>query len=184
MKGKRIIIIVHLNIPMIFADCFPNAFYAKAMPMLINFIGGQASLWIGKRIFSAGVYNCNYNKWCFGSSDRIDFSKSIRTLKKVIIINIEVSGMKTNNVRAAKDSSYTTTLNAGIMEEYNEWSYMTRRGQAVLLANNAEKVLIIVEGEKDFIVVNVLGNLSSDTYAMSNEMLEDLADVFDFAAML
>lgn len=92
--------------------------------------------------------------------------------------------MKTNNVRAVKDSSYTTTLNAGIMEEYNEWSYMTRRGQAVLLANNAEKVLIIVEGEKDFIVVNVLGNLSSDTYAMSNEMLEDLADVFDFAAML
>lgn len=56
--------------------------------------------------------------------------------------------MKTNNVRAVKDSSYTTTLNAGIMEEYNEWSYMTRRGQAVLLANNAEKVLIIVEGEK------------------------------------
>lgn len=92
--------------------------------------------------------------------------------------------MKTNNVRAVKDSSYTTTLNAGIMEEYNEWSYMTRRGQAVLLANNAEKVLIIVEGEKDFIVVNVLGNLSSDTYAMSNEMLEDLADIFDFAAML
>ncbi len=110
--------------------------------------------------------------------------KASGTLKKVIIINIEVSGMKTNNVRAVKDSSYTTTLNAGIMEEYNEWSYMTRRGQAVLLANNAEKVLIIVEGEKDFIVVNVLGNLSSDTYAMSNEMLEDLADIFDFAAML
>lgn len=83
--------------------------------------------------------------------------KASGTLKKVIIINIEVSGMKTNNVRAVKDSSYTTTLNAGIMEEYNEWSYMTRRGQAVLLANNAEKVLIIVEGEKDFIVVNVLG---------------------------
>ena len=69
------------------------------------------------------------------------------------------------------------------MEEYHEWEYLSESGQTVLLANSSLKALIIAERDHSFIVVNVLGDLPSDTLEMSDEMLESLADLFDFSVI-
>lgn len=76
-----------------------------------------------------------------------------------------------------------TTLNVGEIEGYREWEYLSENGQTVLLANSSLKALIIAEWDNSFIVVNVLGDLSPDTFEMSDEMLEELADLFDFTAI-
>lgn len=44
MKRQRIIVIVHLHIPMIFRYRFLDALNAEAMPALIRFVGGEASV--------------------------------------------------------------------------------------------------------------------------------------------
>lgn len=85
--------------------------------------------------------------------------------------------------RTMKGSFNPVTLNVGGIEEYHEWVYSTGSGQVVLLANSSSKAMIIVEREDSFIVVNVLGDLLSDTFEMSDEMLEELADLFDFSAI-
>ncbi|MBD5463306.1 MAG: sigma-70 family RNA polymerase sigma factor [Lachnospiraceae bacterium] len=85
--------------------------------------------------------------------------------------------------RTMKGSFNPVTLNVGGIEEYHEWDYSTGSGQVVLLANSSSKALIIVEREDSFIVVNVLGDLLSGTFEMSDEMLEELADLFDFSAI-
>lgn len=46
VESHGIVVVVHFNVPLIFADCFPNTFYAETMPALIRFIGGQAALWV------------------------------------------------------------------------------------------------------------------------------------------
>ena len=69
------------------------------------------------------------------------------------------------------------------MEEYHEWEYLSESGQTVLLANSSLKALIIAERDLSFIVVNVLGDLPSDTLEMNDEMLEELADLFDFSVI-
>ena len=86
--------------------------------------------------------------------------------------------------RTMKGSFNPVTLNVGELEEYHEWDYPTESGQVVLLANSGSKALIIVERDNSFIVVNVLGDVSSDTFEMSDEMLEELAELFDFSAIL
>lgn len=83
--------------------------------------------------------------------------------------------------RTMKGSFNPVTLNVGRIEEYQEWDYSTRSGQVVRLANSSQKALIIAERDNSFIVVNVLGDLYSDTFEVSDEMLEELADLFDFA---
>ena len=85
--------------------------------------------------------------------------------------------------RSMKGSFNPYTLNVGEIEEYHEWEYSTESGQTVLLANSSFKALIIAERDNSFIVVNVLGDLFSDTFEMSDEMLEELADLFDFSAI-
>lgn len=85
--------------------------------------------------------------------------------------------------RSMKGSFNPYTLNVGEIEEYHEWEYSTESGQTVLLANSGFKALIIAERDNSFIVVNVLGDLFSDTFEMSDEMLEELADLFDFSAI-
>ena len=85
--------------------------------------------------------------------------------------------------RSMKGSFNPYTLNVGEIEEYHEWEYSSESGQTVLLANSSWKALIIVEGDNSFIVVNVLGDLLSDTFEISDEMLEELADLFDFSAI-
>lgn len=86
-------------------------------------------------------------------------------------------------VRTMKGSFNPVVLNIGAAEAYNEWNYTTKNGEAVLLANSSTKALIIVEKENSFIVVNVLGNLLTATFEVSDEMLERLADAFDFSAV-
>ncbi len=85
--------------------------------------------------------------------------------------------------RTMKGSFNPFTLNVGKIEEYHEWEYSSESGQTVLLANSSWKALIIVERDNSFIVVNVLGDLLSDTFEISDEMLEELADLFDFSAI-
>ncbi len=85
--------------------------------------------------------------------------------------------------RSMKGSFNPFTLNVGAIEEYHEWEYVSASGQTVLLANSSLKALIIAERDHSFIVVNVLGDLFSDTLEMSDEMLEELADLFDFSVI-
>ncbi len=85
--------------------------------------------------------------------------------------------------RTMKGSFNPVTLNVGEIEEYREWGYTTKNGQGVLLANGSSKALIVVEREQSFIVVNVLGDLLSDTFEMSDGTLEELAELFDFGTI-
>lgn len=85
--------------------------------------------------------------------------------------------------RTMKGSFNPVTLNVGEAEEYHEWDYAAGSGQAVLLVNSSFKALIIAERDNSYIVVNVLGDLYADTFEMSDEMLEELADLFDFSAI-
>lgn len=59
MEGCRIIFVVHLYIPVVFADCFPYAFYAESMLLFIGFGGeGHTALegrLFRKRVTAAGV---------------------------------------------------------------------------------------------------------------------------------
>ncbi|MDE6530509.1 MAG: RNA polymerase sigma factor [Lachnospiraceae bacterium] len=86
-------------------------------------------------------------------------------------------------IRTVKGSFNPLTLNIGAIEEYHEWNYTTGFGASVLLANSEAKALIIVESDDSYIVVNVLGDVASDTFEVSDEMLEELADAFDFSAI-
>jgi len=85
--------------------------------------------------------------------------------------------------RTMKGSFNPITLNIGAIEDYHEWNYTTGNGQDVLLANSDSKALILAEREQSFLVVNVLGNFASNTFEISDEMLEELADIFDFSAI-
>lgn len=85
--------------------------------------------------------------------------------------------------RTMKGSFNPVTLNVGKIEEYHEWDYVAGSGQVVLLVNSSFKALIIAERDNSYIVVNVLGDLQGDTFEMSDEMLEELADLFDFSAI-
>lgn len=76
MKRQGIVIVVHFDITLVFADSFPDAFYAETMPSLIRFIGGQSALRIGEWIFPAGVYDRYHDKWGIGPSGRSYFNKS------------------------------------------------------------------------------------------------------------
>ena len=50
-----------------------------------------------------------------------------------------------------------------------------------LLANNGTtKALILADSEKSFITVNVLCNIQTSTFDVSDEMLEKMADSIDF----
>lgn len=85
--------------------------------------------------------------------------------------------------RSMKGSFNPVMLNVDRIEEYHEWNYAAESGQVVLLANSSSKALIIAERDNSFIVVNVLGDLRSETFEMSDEMLEELANLFDFSAI-
>lgn len=83
--------------------------------------------------------------------------------------------------RTMKSSFHPVTLNIGAIEDYHEWNYTTGNGQNVLLANSNSKALILAEREQSFLVVNVWDDFASDTIEISDEMLEGLADIFDFS---
>lgn len=75
-------------------------------------------------------------------------------------------------------------LTVGDLDKYKQWKYKTQSGETVLLAdNNRSKALIILEKEKSFVVVNVLGNILENKFDISSETLEMLADSFDFSVI-
>lgn len=86
-------------------------------------------------------------------------------------------------MRTMKGSFNPVTLNVWAMEDYIERNYVTKNGENVLLANSSKKALIIAEREKSYIMVNILGDFASDTFDVSDEMLEGLADAFDFSVV-
>ncbi len=85
--------------------------------------------------------------------------------------------------RSMKGSFSTLTLNVTDISQYRQWNYTTSSGDRVLLANSSTKALIIVERDQSFIVVNVLGDILSDTFDISNDALEAMADAFDFSVI-
>lgn len=80
MEGQGIVIIIHFNVALIFADSFPDAFYAEAMSAPVRFTGGKAALGTGKRILSAGINDGYHDKRGIGSSGCIYFNKSFRNI--------------------------------------------------------------------------------------------------------
>lgn len=85
--------------------------------------------------------------------------------------------------RSVKGVFDTVILNVGNIDDYRQWEYTTENGQPVLLANSNDKGLIIVEKEESYIVVNVLGDIMNDSYDVSDEDLETLAEMFDFTVI-
>ena len=85
--------------------------------------------------------------------------------------------------RSMKGSFSPVALNVTDISQYRQWNYTTKTGDKVLLANSSDKALIIAERENSFVVVNVLGDILSGTFDISNEALEAMADAFDFSVI-
>lgn len=86
--------------------------------------------------------------------------------------------------RCAKGTFDATVLNVGNIEEYRQWTYKTKCGVTVLLANSGtSKALILADLEKSFITVNVMGNIRTNTFDVSDETLEKMADSIDFSVI-
>ena len=78
-------------------------------------------------------------------------------------------------------------LDFGDLAECNVRAYTTKKGENVFFANIinedwGNKTYIIIDREKSFIVINVLGDMT-DITDVNDESLELLADAFDFAAI-
>jgi len=86
-------------------------------------------------------------------------------------------------MRSVKGSFCPITLNVTDINQYHQWNYTNSSGDKVLLANSSTKALIIAEREQSFIVVNVLGDILADTFDISDEALESMADAFDFSVI-
>ncbi|MBD5509596.1 MAG: hypothetical protein HDR05_16560 [Lachnospiraceae bacterium] len=97
----------------------------------------------------------------------------------------EVSYQFSRVVKGYFTSAY---LDFGDLTECNVRAYTTKKGENVFFANITnegwgEKIYIIADREKSFIVINVLGDMSSDITDVNDERLELLADAFDFTAI-
>lgn len=112
--------------------------------------------------------------WFFADGS---FQVSASALAAASITDCQIS-------RHVKGTFDETTLNVGNIEEYRQWTYQTKCGVTVLLANNGTtKALILADLEKSFITVNVLGNLRINTFDISDEQLEKMADAIDFSVI-
>lgn len=85
--------------------------------------------------------------------------------------------------RSVKGSFCTYILNVENINDYEQWEYTTACGKTVLLANSDSKALIIADLDDSFIVVNILGDISTNKLELNNNALEALADSFDFSAV-
>lgn len=101
------------------------------------------------------------------------------------VIISEQGGCKTDYqlIRSVKGTFGSSVLNIGNVNDYEQWEYTTANGETVLLANSSHKALIMVEKENSFVTVNVLGDISGDSFDISNENLEKLAEMFDFSVI-
>ena len=85
--------------------------------------------------------------------------------------------------RAMRGTFSPFELNVEDVDAYEQWEYVTKSGETVLLAKSSFKALILLDQESCFISVNVLGDILGGTFDVSNEALEALANSFDFAAV-
>lgn len=85
--------------------------------------------------------------------------------------------------RSMKGTFSPIELNIEDVNAYEQWEYTTKSGETVLLAKSSFKALILLDQETCFLSVNVLGDIMSDTFDVSKEALEALADSFNYAAV-
>ena len=90
-------------------------------------------------------------------------------------------------MRVVKGYFTSAYLDFGDLSECNVRAYTTKKGENVFFLNVTNedwgtKTYIIVDREKSFIVINVLGDMT-DITDVNDERLELLADAFDFAAI-
>lgn len=71
-------------------------------------------------------------------------------------------------------------LNVGNVQNYDQWEYVTKDGQTLLLATSPEKALLILDKPECFVTVNVLKTRQSDE-VMSREAMQAFAETFDFS---
>lgn len=76
-------------------------------------------------------------------------------------------------------------LNVGDIQDYDQWEYVTKDGQSLLLAIGPEKALLILDKPEYFVTVNVLqshvGEVQNGGTAMNREAMEAFAETFDFS---
>ena len=89
--------------------------------------------------------------------------------------------------RVVKGYFTSAYLDFGDLAECNVRAYTTKKGENVFFTNIinedwGSKTYIIIDREKSFIVINVLGDMT-DITDVNDESLELLADAFDFAAI-
>lgn len=86
--------------------------------------------------------------------------------------------------RAMKGSFSTVALSVENLDSFQQWSYTTSNGVPLLLANNGQsKALVIADREGSFVVINVLGAWPDGGFDVTNEDLEQFAELFDFSAI-
>lgn len=91
--------------------------------------------------------------------------------------------------RSVRGCFNEVTLNIGDVSDYREWTYETACGETVTLALSQFKGLILIDLGDSFATVNVLAGTETDpddifsSGAFAAENLENLADLFDFAAL-
>ena len=90
-------------------------------------------------------------------------------------------------IRSMKGSFSTTVLNIGDAEDYEEWTYTTKNGVELTLAQSGLKELILVEREHSFVVVNLydvyVGDVVLGELHKSRADLEAFAELFDFSVI-
>ena len=77
MEGQRFVIVIHLNIAVIFADNFSDAFYSETVLVPVWFVSNQIAALCCKGGYPARVNNRYYNERCFFSFTDIYFNKRI-----------------------------------------------------------------------------------------------------------
>lgn len=91
-------------------------------------------------------------------------------------------------MRVVKGYFTSAYLDFGDLAECSVRAYTTKKGEKVFFANITneewgEKIYIIADREKSFIVINVLGDMTSDITDVNDERMELLADAFNSAAI-
>lgn len=89
--------------------------------------------------------------------------------------------------RSMKGSFSSTVLNIGDAADYEEWTYTTKNGVVLTLAQSSWKELILVDRESSFVVVNLfdvyVGDAVYGELHKSREALEAFAELFDFSVI-
>lgn len=82
--------------------------------------------------------------------------------------------------RRVKGTFNESILNVGDVSDYQEFEYVTSRGEIVMLALGSDKALVYMDSESCFILMNVLGGSHC---GVTEDILEDIADSIDFALL-